>query len=706
MSKANPFVWTNLLPGPVTADAARAALVALAGLSGQPRIVLEVTGREGVVSWKLGCAARSKSRVLGALTAQLPDLRTEALPSTLDGLRADTAAGVRLRGHGNRPLNHQTVEPAVRGLFGALASTHRAELVHVQLILGPRIRPSTPSASAKQSTSHDVSANLAEYRFDCVIRVAASTADVERSRSLIGRVVGALRQLDAPGVRIAPARSSVRAFSHASSPVFIWPNRLSVSDVVPFTGWPITAATAAPLPGVPSPHPRLLVPRQVVARTGRVVGHATAARTRPVALSVADSLRHLHLIGPTGVGKSTLITRLVLQDISAGRGVVVIDPKGDLIDDILSRADERRLDDIVVLDSRDPAPVGLNGLANVRDPELAADVELGVLHSLYADAWGPRTHDVLHASLLTLARRGDASLAMVPLLITNPGFRRSVVGQVSRADPMGLGGFWSWWDQISEAERQQATAPLLRRLRPILMRPGIRGILGQRQPKFDLRDIFTKRRILLVSLAKGTIGPEAAALLGSMVVSHLWMATLSRTALAPDKRHAAMLHIDEVQDYLRLPGDLGDALAQARGLGLGMALAHQHLGQLPKSIHDAVMANARSRVVFQLSNRDAREFAGQTRGQLQAEDFESLPAFHAYAQLLSGNTVGPWISLSTEPLGPPLRDPADVRARSSATYGQPLTEVEADLLSLVDQQRGGDEPLGRVSRRQKPGGSL
>lgn len=705
MSRSNPFVWTALQPGLITAESARAALVALAGLSGQPRIVLEVSGRDGVVSWKLGCGARSKSRVLNALTTQLPGLRTEALPSTLDGLRADAAAAIRLRGDTSRPLNHQAVEPAVRGLLGALASARRAELVHVQLILGPRFRPSTPRTSAKQSPPHDVSVNLAEHRFACEIRVAASTADIERSRSLIGRVIGALRQLDAPGIRIAPVRSSVRAFSHAASPLLVWPNRLSVSAAMPFTGWPVTAATAAPLPGVPSPHPRLLIPSDVVARTGRVVGHATGHEKRIVALSVADSLRHLHLIGPTGVGKSTLITRLVLQDISAGRGVVVIDPKGDLIDDILARADERRLDDIVVLDSRDPAPVGINGLANVRDPELAADVELGVLHSLYADAWGPRTHDVLHASLLTLARRGDSSLAMVPLLITNPGFRRSIVGQVSRADPMGLGGFWSWWDQISEAERQQATAPLLRRLRPILMRPGIRGILGQRQPKFDLGDVFTKRRILLVSLAKGTIGPEAAALLGSMVVSHLWMATLGRASLAPDKRHAAMLHIDEIQDYLRLPGDLGDALAQARGLGLGMTLAHQHLGQLPKSIHDAVMANARSRVAFQLSHRDAREFAGQTRGQLQPEDFESLPAFHAYTQLLSGNAVGPWVSLTTEPLGPPLRDPAAVRTRSSATYGQPLTEVEADLLSLVEQQPG-DEPIGRVSRRQKPGGSL
>lgn len=702
MRDSNPFTWTTLhLPAPIAIDSAKAAVAALAGLSGQPRVVLEVSGRDGTISWKLGCNVHSRHRVLSALSSQLPGLRTEALPSSFDGLRADVVTAIRLKGRRNVPLHHVGIEPATRGLLGALAGARRAELVHVQIVLGPRLRPTTPPTAISDHAYRQVAIKLAEHQFGCEIRIAASTTSEARSRSLIAAAVGALRQLDAPGIRVHPVRGSLRAFTKAASPLF-WPNRLSVSDIVPFTGWPVASKTAEPLPGVPSTHPRLLAPKDAAPRTGRVIGHATRDTKRPIAISVTDSLRHLHLIGPTGVGKSTLITRLVLQDIAAGRGVVVVDPKGDLVDDILGRADERRLDEIVVLDARDSAPVGINGLANVRDPELAADILLNVFHSLYADAWGPRTHDVLHASLLTLARRGDASLAMVPLLITNPGFRRSIVGQVSRADPMGLGSFWSWWDQISDGERQQATAPLLRRLRPILMRPGIRGVLGQRRPKFDLTDIFTKKRILLVSLAKGTIGPEASELLGSLVVSQLWMATLGRATVAPDKRHPVMVHIDEVQDYLRLPGDLGDAVAQARGLGVGYTLAHQHLGQLPKALYEAVMANARSRVVFQLSHRDAREFATQTRGQLQAEDFESLPAFGAYTQLLAANAVEPWVSLTTEPLGQPLRDPAVVRAQSSTNYGQALNDIEADLLSLFSGASD-DEPLGRVSRRRAGG---
>lgn len=703
MNNLNQLVWTTLhLPAPITVDTARAALAALAGLSGQPRLVLEVTGRDGLVSWKLGCPIRMRVRVLRALSAQIPGLRTEPLPTTLDGLRADTAAAIRVRGERSQPLNHQAAEPTVRGVYGSLANTRKAELLHLQLILGPRVRPTLAGSGATRRTT---TAKHAEHRFLCEVRIAAATNDLARARSLIEGIVGALRHLEAPGVRIDVIRTSVRAFSGAKSPLW-WPNSLNVSDLVPVTGWPVAAKTAERLPGVPSPHPRLLTPSAAIAAKGRSVGVATASVKRDLAISVEDSLRHLHILGPTGVGKSTLMAHLALQDIAAGRGLVVVDPKGDLVDHILARADERRLDDIVVLDARDDRPVGLNPLGKVTDPDLTADVLLALFRSLYGEGWLPRTHELLQACLLTLARRGDASIAMVPLFLTNPGFRRSLVGQASKSDPLGLGAYWSWYDNISDAERQQATAPLLRRLRPILMRPGIRGIFGQRHPKFELADVFTKRRILMVSLAKGTIGPEAADLLGSLVVSQLWTAALGRACIAPEKRHPVMVMVDEVQDYLRLPGDLGDALAQARGLGVGYTLAHQHLDQLPRGLRHAVMANARSRIAFQLSHADAKEIAAMTQGQLQAEDFESLRAFTAYASLLSANTTGPWVSLTSLPAIAPLRDPALVRARSRATYGQALSDIEADLLALTEPAAASsDEPLGRSRRRPSQGGS-
>jgi hypothetical protein len=387
---------------------------------------------------------------------------------------------------------------------------------------------------------------------------------------------------------------------------WLWPLRLNVSELLGVTAWPLGDD---PLPGLPAKHPRLLPTDERVRNQSRVVAMGTApGTTRPFGLSAHDALHHTHVLGPTGTGKSTLLLNLITVDIAAGRGVIVIDPKGDLINDVLARVPEQRRGDIVVLDPSDEAPVGLNPLARAsRSPELAADGVLAVFRSLYADSWGPRTEDILHASLLTLGSREDVSLLYLPLLLTNPGFRRSLTAKLR--DPVALGPFWAWYEGISDAERQAAVAPVMNKLRAFLLRPAMRAVLGQARPKFALRQVFTERKVLLVSLAKGLLGQETAALLGSLVVAQMWQATLAQASVAPAKRQAVQLYIDEVQDYLRLPTDLADALAQARGLGVGFTLAHQFLGQLSPAMRAAVLANARSRVCFQLGLDDATVMA-------------------------------------------------------------------------------------------------
>ena len=449
-----------------------------------------------------------------------------------------------------------------------------------------------------------------------------------------------------------------------------------------------------PLPGVPAAHPKLIAPAPVVPKIGRVLGVATAVRTeRPVAMKLGDARRHLHLIGPSGVGKSTLMAHIALDSLNAGEGGIVIDPIGDLAENILQRVPADRIDDVAVLDPRDGAPLGVAVLSG--DPDLAADAVLSIFHSMYPDL-GPRSSDILFHAVLTLARRGDASILLVPLLLTNPGFRRSVIGRVVKADPMGLGTFWGFFEGISDAERQAAIAPLMNKLRP-LQRPAIRGVFGQRAPKFSFSDIFEKKKFLIVNLSKGTVGQEAAALMGSIVVSMAWTAALARVSVPVTKRSPVTIIIDELQDYLRI-GNLADAMVQSRNLAVNLVVAHQHLGQLSPSTKSAIMANAQSRVAFNLGASDAREIAKTTRGELTHEDFQSLPAFQAYASLLVDGTTAPWLSLSTQPLPRPTRPSADVRNRSRDLYGQPLDEVEADLLSLIDNRTKSDDPIGRVPK--------
>jgi hypothetical protein len=237
----------------------------------------------------------------------------------------------------------------------------------------------------------------------------------------------------------------------------------------------------------------------------------------------------------------------------------------------------------------------------------------------------------------------------------------------------------------------------MNKLRPFLLRPELRAVIGQPEPRFDVRQVFTERKLLLVNLAKGQVGPETAALLGSLVITQLWQATLGRSAIAPERRHPVFVYVDEFQDYLHLPLDFADALAQARGLGVGFVLAHQYLHQLEAGMRSAVLANAQSRVSFRLGIEDARLLAAGST--LAPEDFQGLGAFQCYTQLVANAAVQPWCSARTLPPVAATSDPIAVRAASRERYGIDRTDIDARIRELVFRRGGGEDDLGPRPRR-------
>ena len=690
------LAWRRVdFTSPVSPEHARSVMLGLATIAGNPRIVLEVHASDHRVAWRVGADESALTKVRAVLRAQIPDVRITPTRSTFADADIDHAASVAVPHSRTLPLRHDpaAVEQVTRQLFDVLASTGRTELVRLQLILGPRTTPKIAPVIDGISRSR-IEGKFGEYGFGCALRIAARSGHEARARTLINGVAAAFHVLDVPGMTLRLRGQGRRAVHDVRTP-FFWPLWLSVDDLVPLMGWPVASENAA-LPGLPPRHPKLMPATAAHGRDGRPVGHAADAAlrgsTRVIAQPDEDALRHTHVLGLNGTGKSTLLGRLILHDLNEGRGAVLIDPKGDLVDDILARVPTKRLRDIVLLDARHQKPVGINPLVG-SDPDLAADSILTVFHALFADSWGPRTADILHAAVLTLARRGDASLVMVPLLLTNTGFRRSVVRAQAAADPLGLGTFWATYESWSDAERAQAIQPLMNKLRTVLLRPTLRGIFGQRSPKFDLHDVFTGNKVLLVALGKGIVGIEGARLLGSLVTTQLWHTILGRIATPPADRTPINVYIDEVQDYIAGLGDLADALATARGYGVGFTVAHQELSQLGPH-KSAVLANARSRIVFQTSPADARELAtGFGAGDLDREDFRALGAFQAYAQLLTDNTLAPWVSVAAQAFGPTKRSRDILRRAATDRYGADLDDVERDLLTITQtppERPGGD----------------
>jgi hypothetical protein len=691
----------------------------LATAGGSP-VVIEAVGSPGRVEHRLALPVSRAESMVDQLRAAIPGLAVEIMSERppLAVTRALQLGTTTQR----RPLGTDDPASVSRAVLTALSHLHRGERLSMQWVLGRSLAPmavpnrleSTGRESwlgalllapfvAPQPTDVEVRnawrAKQAEPGWQAVGRVGVKAKSAARERQLLRQVVGALGSAEAPGVRFRVRAGSSRRMLAASAG---WwqPLRLNASELATVSAFPVGLTGELPVNMTPS---RLMAPSAAIPSAGRVIGRATfPGRERELALTPVDALRHLHALGPTGVGKSTLLLNLITQDMAAGRAVVVIEPKGDLIADVLARIPSERIRDVVLLDSTDTErPVGLNPLAlNGRSPELVADQVLGLMHALYAAHWGPRTHDILGASLLTLARTPGMSLAALPLLLTDAAFRRRVVPGV--ADPIGLGPFWSAYEAWSEAERAAAIAPVMNKLRPLLLRPELRAIIGQSRGSFDLRRVFTERKVLLVSLNKGLLGPETSALLGSLVVSQLWQAVLGRTAIPSERRHPVFVYVDEFQDYLHLPLDLADALAQARGLGVGFALAHQYLHQLAPAMRSAVLANAQTRVAFRLPGEDARALAADTA--LAAEDFQGLGAFQCYAQLVARNAVQPWCSASTVPPGKPISDPAVIRAASRSAYGMNRAEIEAELHELFFGRREAGDDL--APRRRGNGGTV
>jgi len=400
------------------------------------------------------------------------------------------------------------------------------------------------------------------------------------------------------------------------------------------------------------------------------------------------------VVASTGGGKSTFCLNLIEQHLKANRGLVLFDPKKDLASAVLQRIPAHRLDDVVIIDPLDPnAVVGLNPLAGSESPDQIADGLLSVLKRLYGDGLGYRSEDILHAGLLALAHIGGQTLVALPTFLSNSNVRRRLLPRISN-EPV-LMQFFSWFDGLSEQERTAMLAAPLNKLRPFLYSRGLRRVLGQAKPRFSIDEVFTKRKILIVSLARGELG-DASPLLGALLVSTLWRAIERRVSIDPERRHLVPIILDEVNDYLRLPLDLSEALAKARGYGAGFTIVAQSLALLPSALRTATLANARSKVLLTLGPDDARIMASASGGLLDASDFLRLPRFNTYLDLPDQG----WLSGMTMPPSPVSSDPSEVvRRRSRERWGIPVSEIDRSLHEQlgIEGDRGTPPKLGRRS---------
>jgi hypothetical protein len=523
-------------------------------------------------------------------------------------------------------------------------------------------------------------AKAASPLWACTMRVAVRSPSREQARGRIHGLAGAfavfegrngLRRRRASGLaRTIPSRRMGRLLT------------LSVPELAEIATVPAAGAVA----GRDRAGAKTVAPSRTLSQSGKMLGLADHPGVRrPVAIAPEDARHHLHVVGETGTGKSTLLANLVLQDAAAGRAAVVIDPKGDLVESILERLPDGCEDRTCVVDPDDRKDaVGLNVLAG-SDPDLIVDHVTGVFKRIYEPWWGPRTDDIMRAACLTLAQIPGATLAEVPLLLTDFDWRRAIRERL--ADVGGLSAFWSWYERLPEQQRAQHIAPLLNKLRSFLLRGPVHSIVGQAAPKRDIESLIDEGGLLLVRVPKGTLGEDTSRLLGAFVVARVWQRCMRRASIPEQDRADATLYVDETHNYLALPRSFEDLLAEARGYRLSLVLAHQHMGQLPKDVRDALGANARTKVVFTCSPEDASALERHFDPDLSAYDLSHLATYQVACRPCVGGGQAQAFTFRTEALRPgsPARAES-VRRRSAELFAISRDEVE-DIIESRQLER-------------------
>lgn len=412
-----------------------------------------------------------------------------------------------------------------------------------------------------------------------------------------------------------------------------------------------------------------------------------------VAIPGAVRLKHLALFGKTGVGKTTLLRNMCYADLLNGSGFTVIDPHGSLVADLLQSIPRHRTHDVIYIDPAHPERViGLNVLESVdrAHHSLVVSSLISILRNLYPDNWGPRTEWILeHCVYALLEQPRPATLTILPRLLTDKLYRKQILKSVT--NPL-VKDFFRFYEEQNDRLREESITPLLNKISKFNLNPVLRAVIGQTTSSFDFREAIDRGQIILCSLSKGALGEDVSSLLGSLIVTKLSLAALSRENTPEQSRRPHYLYADEIQNFVH-GVDFPTILSEARKYRLSLTIATQTLSQLPERSLQAVVGNCATIISFRVSGEDAkalvREFGAGSEGpqtvdtmldRLPYSELQNLPDYQCYVRTLEDGVPREAFLLKSFPplAGDDFRraTPDRVVAASLQRFGRERKDVE------------------------------
>ncbi|HRH30973.1 MAG TPA: type IV secretion system DNA-binding domain-containing protein [Candidatus Paceibacterota bacterium] len=411
------------------------------------------------------------------------------------------------------------------------------------------------------------------------------------------------------------------------------------------------------------------------------------ARTK-FGIKAIDRTRHMYVIGKTGMGKSTILENMAIQDVQNGDGIVFMDPHGGSADKILDFVPEDRIRDVVYFAPFDSEfPIAFNVLEDVGADKrpLVASGLMSSFKKIWVDAWSARMEYILNNILLALLEYPDATLLGVNRMLSDKDYRKKVVENVTDSS---VKAFWvDEFAKYSDKYMQEAGAAIQNKIGQFSTNPLVRNIIGQPRSSFDIRQIMDNSKILIVNLSKGRIGEQNANLLGGMLITKIYLSAMSRADVTPQVLQAlpnCYLYVDEFQSFAS--DSFADILSEARKYKLNLIIAHQYVEQMSEAVRAAVFGNVGSMIIYRVGSFDAQVFEKELAPAFNAEDIVNLGKYQMYLRLMI-NGVGskPFSGTGMAPIKETHRSFAkEIIDSSREQFAAPRSQVEENIRSWYD----------------------
>lgn len=693
----------------------------------QPHVSFEIVGMPGDIRFYVNVPANLKDFIEKQINGAYPDAEIVELhdPSAKQKEQAILAGEYNIFSENGKvafaslSLKHSDYKPIkvfkdlatdpMASITSVLAKMGEGEGAALQILIQPadskwksigreylakikktEANPETAQYSADSKEIEAIENKLSKPGFNTVVRIVVSSSTKEAAEAHLNNIINAFSQYSGINsfgknkhwfkglfvtdfiYRYFPMRGQTSVLtSDELATIFHFPNK---SVQTPGIHWVNSKRAPAPA-NIPT--------------EGLYLGKSTfRGISRPVYIQRSDRQRHMYIIGKTGTGKSEFLKQMIMQDIRNGEGLAVIDPHGDLIEDILMLMPPERAEDVILFDPSDvEQPMGFNMLEAYTEQQkhLVVTSVIGLMYKLFdpnkTGIIGPRFEHAVRNAMLTCMYQPGATFMEVVRALTDPSFVQELLPRVE--DPV-IRRYWT--DQIaqtSDFHKSEVLDYIVSKFGRFVTNKMIRNIIGQSESSFNFREVMDTGKLLLINLSKGKIGEENSSFLGLVLVPKILVAAMSRQDIPMDQRRDFFLYVDEFQNFAT--PDFAQILSEARKYRLNLIVANQFVGQMEEEVKNAIFGNVGTICAFRVGVTDANYLQHEFQPIFTEADLINIDRFHCYVRtIVGGEPVLPFSLDTTKDIEAErrMRDPRVaelVKELSRLKYGRNVQVVEAEI---------------------------